>query len=178
MINLLPQQWQKNLENEKNFKTVTILGIVIFSSLAAFVLMLALVRIFYSVEFDAGQIALAEKDQEVKIFNVEPTEKIINLNDGLISKIGDFYKNKIKITDVFAQISQTLPAGVSLTDFEYSPTKIDLSGIASERDLLVDFRDGLEKNQNFKNIIFPPEDWLTAKDINFNISLEYAKPQQ
>lgn len=178
MINLLPQQWQKNLETEKNFKTVTILGIVVLSALAAFVLMLALVRIFYSIEFDAGQAVLAEKDQEVKIFNVEPTEKAINFNDRLILKISDFYKNKIKITDVFAQISGSLPAGVSLTDFEYSPEKIDLSGTAPDRDSLVAFRDNLEKNPNLKNIVFPPENWLTAKDINFNISLEYAKPQQ
>ena len=178
MINLLPQQWQKNLENEKNFKTVTILGIVMVSALAAFVLMLSLVRIFYSVEFDAGQTALAEKDQEVKIFNVEPTEKTINFNDGLILKIGDFYKNKIRITEVFGQIAASLPAGVSLTNFEYSPDKIDLSGIASDRDSLVVFRDNLENNPNLKNIIFPPENWLTAKDINFNIILEYANPQQ
>ena len=135
MINLLPQQWQKNLETEKNFKTVTIWQSCAFGARRV-CFDACPVWFFYSIEFDAGQAVLAEKDQEVKIFNVEPTEKAINFNDRLILKISDFYKNKIKITDVFAQISGSLPAGVSLTDFEYSPEKIDLSGTAPDRDSL------------------------------------------
>jgi Tfp pilus assembly protein PilN len=173
MINLLPPYWQKKLANEEICKTAAILGIVAVAALLAFALMLLLVRVFYSAELKALDIAVAEKEQEMKIFKVEPTEKEVFEKGQLAAKVGNFYKNQARMSAIFLEVAGSLPPGVTLSDFGFSLGKVGLNGFAADRDSLVAFKNILEKHSNFKNIDFPPENWLTAKDINFSVYFDY-----
>ena len=176
MVNLLPQYWQKKLNDEETVKTITIIGTVVVAALLAFILMLLLVRVSYSTELKAGEIAILEKEGQMKIFEVEPTEKNIIHDGDLISKVDDFYKEQTKVTDIFSQVVESLPPGAYLSVFSYSLNKIDLNGFAPEREQLVVFKSNLEKRPSFAKIVFPPENWLRAQDINFRVSFEYVKP--
>lgn len=176
MINLLPQYWQKKLQEEEMSKIAAILGIVAVLSLVAFILMLALVRVYYYVQFQYGQIIVEEKEQEMKMLKVAEIEEQVASSGGLATKVGEFYENQTKTTEIFAQVAAALPSGVGLSRFEYSFPKVGLEGYSPNRDLLVEFRNNLEGRPDFKKINFPPESWLTAQNIEFSVNFEYAKP--
>jgi len=173
MINLLPQQWQDKLKAEETFKKVAILGIVAVASSLVFALSLWLVLVFYSNDLKYAKIAMAGKEQEMAIYNIEAVEKNIVSGSELVYKLDSFYKNQAKITDIFLKAAGSLPQGVTLSGFEYSAGNVGLAGFVPNRDLLVALKVNLEKQPGFKKIVFPSENWLTAQDINFTAILKY-----
>jgi len=176
MINLLPPYWQEKLREEETVKIAAIIGVIVAFALAAFILMLALAWVSCYYQLKSGQIIISEKEQEIKIFNVEAVEKQIASNNNLISKISDFYAKQTKITEVFLKVADLLPAGVVLRRFGYTPQGFILEGYSSDRDSLVLFRKNLEQRPDFKKIFFPAESWFNALDVEFSVSFEYAKP--
>jgi len=62
---------------------------------------------------------------------------------------------------------------VTLSELSVVEKNIHLSGFSPDRNSLVTFKSNLEKETAFKNIVFPPENWLEAKNISFSINLEY-----
>jgi hypothetical protein len=177
MVNLLPQYWQKKLKEEEIFKTVSILGIVVVFGMLSFVLMLFLVKFFFSSSVASLQTAIDEKEREMAIFNVESEEKNIVSTNKSVSIIGDFYDRQTKITELFSRISQAKPAAVDLTNFSYSSGNIVIEGQSADRDSLVSFKNNLEACPEFKKITFPQDSWLKARDINFNASIDLAGKQ-
>ncbi|UMX48068.1 MAG: hypothetical protein L7H18_00800 [Candidatus Nealsonbacteria bacterium DGGOD1a] len=176
MINLLPQYWQNKLRQEEMSKIAAILGIVAVFSLVLFIFMLALVRVFYYAQLESGLVVLAEKERQMAIFNVEEIEKQAVDRGNLASKIADFYAKQIKVTEVFTKVAATLPPGVVLSKFGYVSPSVYLEGYSPDRAALVIFKENLEKQADFKKMVFPPENWLTARDIKFGVNFEYAKP--
>jgi len=173
MINLLPKQWQDKLREEKIFKEVVTLGIIAVAASLVLVLSLWLVLIFYSNDLKYAQIALAGKGQQMAIFNIESAEKEIIFDNSLVSKLDEFYKKQVKITDIFLKAAGSLPEGVTLSSFGYSSGSVSLEGFSPDRDSLVVFKANLEKQSGFKKVTFPPENWLTSKNINFTASFKY-----
>jgi len=174
MVNLLPQYWQKKLKDEEVFKTVSILGIVVVLAMISFILMLFLVKQYYSVNVAYLDAAVVEKEQELKIFKTEADEKKAVATDELVSRIGNFYAGQIKITDLFSRVSGATPAGVDLASFGYYLNNIDIQGYATDRDALVSFKNKLESVPGFKKVIFPQDNWLKARDISFSANIELA----
>lgn len=177
MINLLPNYYQKKLEDEETTRAIAVLGTVVFAAIMALVLALLLMRVFYNLELKTEQILAAEKEEEMKIYKVEEVEKKIIHNNGLISKVADFYGQQTIVTDIFLETAESIPEGIYLSGFSYSLGKIDLNGFAAKREQLVDFKGRLEQVKSFKNAVFPSENWLTANNIKFRVSFEYGKPE-
>ena len=173
MLNLLPSYWQKKLEEEELFKTVAILGTVVAAAAVAFVLMLVLVRVYCSVGLKDAQIVADEKGKEMEILNVKTVENEIASQNKFISDVKDFYSVQGGVTDIFLLAAESLPEGVTLSSFGLSGDTVRLSGHSPDRNSLVVFKSNLEKVPSFKNIVFPPENWLTAQSITFDINLEY-----
>lgn len=177
MINLLPPYWQKKLEEEELFKTVVIMGTVLAVSAAAFVLMLVLVRVYFSIELKNAQIAAEEKEKEAEILNIKPTEDEISTRNKFVAKVSDFYAERVSVIEMISLVASALPEGVTLSDLSVSGNTIHLAGFSPDRNSLVTFKSNLEKEPSFKKIIFPPENWLTAENISFSINFEY-EPQR
>jgi Tfp pilus assembly protein PilN len=174
MMNLLPQTWQAKLREEEIFKTVSILGIVAVCAALSFALMLLLVKNYYSVRISFLEAAAAEKEQEANIFDVKDQAGEAADFAAQISRVGDFYDSQVKVTGLFARISDALPEGVKLIDFSYSDNSVGIKGIAADRDRLVVFKKNLEAVEEFSKVDFPPDNWLKSEDINFGAQLELA----
>jgi Tfp pilus assembly protein PilN len=174
MINLLPKSLQKKLGEERNFRVAMILAITGITALLSFSLMLGLLQVFYWEKSKAADIAVAEKEQEAKSFDIEAVEKKISGDNSRISKLKKIYDRQIKIGDVFRQTAEALPAGVVLESFAFASGKIGLAGRADRREALASFKANLENQKNFKNVVFPPESWISEKDIKFTATLSYG----
>lgn len=176
MINLLPRPLQDKLKEEENLKAVAILGIVCVAAALVFVLLLALVWVFYSAESRYGQVVIAEKEQEMKIFDIAASEKDIASGNSMVLMLESFYKKQVRVTDIYRRVAAALPPGASLTGFDYAAGKVYLSGFVPDRGSLVVFKNNLEKQPDFKETAFPPDNWLTAQNINFSVSFKH-EPQ-
>lgn len=174
MINLLPSYWQKKLDEEEFFGAVIILGIVIAAASLSFILMLLLARVYFSIELKEAQIVLDEKKKEMEIYGIAAAENNISSYNKFILKAKEFYNNQVLITEIIKLITGILPDGITLSEFGISSDNvINLSGFSRDRNSLILFKSNLEKESSFSNVIFPPENWLMAQDIIFDINLKY-----
>lgn len=178
MINLLPQYCQKKIKDEELIKIISILGIVTIAVLLSFSLLLLLVKFFYLSQTASLDVMVAEKEQDMRIFDIKSVEKEVAASGKLVSKISDFYENQTMITELFSRISKFLPPGVILDNFSYASGHIDIKGFAKDRDALVAFKSNLESATDFKNVVFPSNSWFKAQDIGFTATLEFAGKKQ
>jgi Tfp pilus assembly protein PilN len=173
MINLLPQYWQKKLDNEELFRVVAILGIVAVAALLSFVMMLFLIKSYFEGDLKVQDIVALEKNQEIIDFKVAEAEQKMADFDKFITKLKKIYDNQTKVTEIFSQVTKSLPKGIILTDFNYALGKINLSGVSLDQETLVALKENLVGNKNFKDIVLPLDSLLVSDNINFNVSFDY-----
>ncbi len=173
MINLLPPYWQKKLEEEELFKIVATMGMFFALAAAVFVLMLVLVRIYCLVELEGARVAAEEKQKEIGIMDIATTENEITSKNRFIAGVSDFYAGQILVTEMVELVAKALPEGTSLSELSLAGNTVHLGGYSPDRNSLVALKSNLEKEASFKEIVFPPENWLMAQDIYFSINLKY-----
>ena len=176
MINLLPSKQKEELGEEEKLKLILILGILIISFLLYFSLILFLIKISIAAELEVQRIYFGEREKELEIAeSKEPEEKIEKLNLNL-KKLNSFYQNQLNLTEILEKTSQTLPAGIYLTNFNFNlkqgKGEIFLSGFSPNRETLLLLKKNLEEEPGFSEIYFPPENWLKPTDINFTLTFE------
>jgi Tfp pilus assembly protein PilN len=181
MINLLPTLNKEELKQEEQWKLVMILGILVLAVLICFSLILFSIEIFISGEVETQKILLNQKEKELENPKIQTLkENLITLNQ-TFSQLDSFYQNQFSLTEILEKISQTLPAGTYLTNLSivHQPEKegkgkmnCSLSGFASSREILLEFKENLEKEERFQEIYFPPANWVKPTDINFTVNFK------
>jgi len=108
-----------------------------------------------------GEQSLATiKDLNSKLSLVENIEnnKFL-ISEKIINEILSKKNSQIKITQILYQIDPI------------QGKKITLLGTAPSRELLLSFRQALEDDPNFKNVILPISNFVKISNIQFNLSL-------
>ena len=185
MINLLPLQYKKELQQEEKYKLTLILGTLVLIFLICLILILFSIKISISGQIEAQKILLLQEEKKFKesqIQNLE--EKIITSNQSL-SKLNSFYQNQTNLTEILEKISETLPPTTYLTALSFNPlttakeekyiAQISLSGFSPTREILLEFKENLEKEEIFGEIYFPPSNWVEPTDIDFSLNLQIIK---
>ncbi|MBZ1345177.1 MAG: PilN domain-containing protein [Candidatus Nealsonbacteria bacterium] len=172
MTNLLPEQYKKELIEEKNRKLVLILVILFSFFLFCFSLFLFLIKFQQEneIEFQKNLLSL-KKEEFLQIHNLE--EKF-NLTNQKLSQLNAFYQKKFSLTQFLEQIYQIIPPGIRLDSFSYQAEdgQVNLSGLAPTIELLVDFKNNLKEQKNLKEISFPSFVWIELTDIDFSVSFK------
>lgn len=181
MINLLPPQEKEKLLLEKKKILITILLILVLYFLFCLIFILFSIKVYsqIQIEFQEALLLRTEKglgESEIKNFQ----EKIKETNSTL-TKINSFYQQQIYFSEILERISKTLPQETYLTNFstafytkekEETGIKFSLSGFAPTRENLIEFKENLEKEEGFKEIYFPPTNWVKPTDIDFSLSFK------
>lgn len=189
MINLLPAPARERLRQEQRLRLVIILGTVVFISLVAFSLFLALIRVALDVQ--RSNLAI-----EISLFQQESTKEDSTLgeikrwNENL-NRVEQFKKERREVSAVLSQLTQSLAPELSLLSLSYTPQKktvkkeetivvpaaVAVSGKAPTRELLFQFRETLLANPFFTELNFPPSNWVNPVTITFSFQAKLAKPQ-
>lgn len=178
MINLLPPKYKEELKGEENLNLVLILEVLFL----AFSLSLALV--LFSIKIHIGSAVETQKilfEVENKEFTrLKSAEEKLNYINKEISSFESFYKNQLDLTDFLGRISGLLPEGLYLNSFYYQKEeqKISLSGFSPRVETLLEFKNNLEKQKDFKEVYFPNALWLQPENINFNTSFKIGYEQK
>lgn len=181
MINLLPQQERKENELEKKWKLVLILGIFLLIFLTFLSLILFSIKVYISWEVDAQKIFLEQKEIKLKTPQMQQFEEKIKQSNLTLAELKSFYQKNPYLIDIIGRISKTLPYGlymVNLSLASHLPERQEIEcrilGFSPTRELLVEFKENLEKEKIFKNIYFPPISWVEPIDINFSVTFQVA----
>lgn len=169
MINLLPLQQKEELLEEKKLKLVLILGITFLAFLLSLFLIFFSIKISIEGKLFAQGALLGQKEIE-SAQTKDLEEQIKNLNLTL-SDLDSFYQNQISLIEMMEKISKALPAKAYLTSLDLDQLgKFSLAGYSPSREILIEFKKNLEDEQRFKDIYFPPSNWVIPNDINFTAS--------
>ena len=172
MINLLPPQYKNELKQERKYKLVLILGIVVLFFLISLSLILLSIKFYTQGQVESEKILLSLKEKQFKTPETEALQKDIVLVNQEISKLSSFYQNQTNLVEILEKLSQIFPPGMYLTSLSYQKAifQISLSGYAPTRETLVQFKENLEKE--FKEVNFPPSNWVVPTDINFQTTFK------
>lgn len=179
MINLLPPEEKEELIEEKKRKSITILGMLFLVFLICFSLILYSINIFISGAIEAQRILFDQREKEFKNPQAQALqENLINFNQTL-SQIDSFYQSQLNLTEILEKTSKALPPNSYLTSLSLSPELIEeermncnLLGFSPTREILLEFKENLEKEKLFTDIYFPPTNWVQSKDINFTVNFK------
>jgi Tfp pilus assembly protein PilN len=185
MINLLSPKEKEGLIQEKNWKLILILGILVLIFLICLGLILLSIKIYVSGQVEAQKILFSQEEKKFEESQIRDLEEKIIISNKTLSNVNSFYQSQINLIEILEKIPETLPQGIYLTALYFNPitdaengkyvAKISLSGFSPTRETLLEFKENLEKEELFGEIYFPPSCWVPAVDIDFSINLKIIK---
>ncbi|PIR71900.1 MAG: hypothetical protein COU42_03115 [Candidatus Nealsonbacteria bacterium CG10_big_fil_rev_8_21_14_0_10_36_24] len=180
MINLLPPEEKEKLFLEKKKRMVSILWFLVLFFIVCLILILLSMRIYLREQVKAQEALLSGIKQEGGRTEIEEYQERVHFINSEITKLNSFYQKKIYFSEIIEKISRTLPQENYLTNLSiiFSPEKeikVSLSGFSPTRELLFEFLKNLEQEQDFKEVSFPPANWVKAKDIDFFVTFGISR---
>ena len=177
MINLLPPQEKEVLLEERRYKLVLILGVLILFSLIALSLVLLSVKLYVSGQKTAQKIFVDLEKKELS--QLQPLQKEMLSFNTNFSNLNLFYQSQNSVTAFLNDLSSDVVPGVYLTNLSISSykkngSKVEISGFSKTRKNLSDFRMKLENDNKIKNVYFPLSSWIKLDNINFKANFVWA----
>lgn len=183
MINLLPPQEKEELVLQKYKRLVIVLGNMTLIILICLTLILFALKFYVLSEIDLQKINLDLAQKKYEADDTNSLKQTISQYNELLIKIDNFYKKNILVSDILVDLLKIdRPKGLYFQDISIDrpqrneaslvAMKISINGFANTREDLSIFKENLEKNSQFKNVSFPPQNWVREKDINFSATLE------
>lgn len=178
MINLLPSEEKEKLYLEIIKREVIILWLLVLFFLFCLLLILFSVKIYSQSQIQSQKVLLLAVKKELEQSEIAELEAKVNSANLIFTKLNSFYQKKIHFSEILEKISEILPQGVSLTNLssqlsstgEENVIKVSLSGFSLTRENLFEFKQNLEKEPGFKEISFPPANWVKPLNIDFSAS--------
>ncbi|MDP2946452.1 MAG: hypothetical protein Q8N61_03330 [bacterium] len=176
MINLLPPEEKKGILIRKKLKLVLIfeLGILLFSISALFIVFS--MAIYLNGEINSEKISVFQKEEDIDLTTIADFQKETEALNKKIKNVESFYNKQTYLIPILEKISGKLPSRSYLNNFSFTKSsetsKINLSGFISTRDDLLAFKRNIESDKDFKNVSFPPGNWVSPTDIEFFLSFE------
>ncbi len=175
MINVLPDSEKKSLRLEywTRFITVVLSFITLLS-------VISILLVFPSYFFSVSKYNIA--NNRLEAFNRENPEiatenldkSIADINSKLVL-LSEKQSSSTVSDTIIKDLTSNLPSGIRLNSITYSvnPTNrtIVISGRASDRTTLRNFKSSLDANTNFTKVDLPISDFIERTNINFTISI-------
>ncbi len=173
MINLLPQEQKKKLQEERTFRLVFILGSLAMLFLLSFSMILLSAKIYISGQVQKQKILADLEEKRFESSKAQDLEQEIKEANSKLSKLASFYDEQPDVTEKMEKIARTVPQGISLNSLSLmaEPTEnlfeVSLNGRCSTRDILYEFKQRLEAEPDVSQAYFPPSSWAKPENIDF-----------
>lgn len=184
MINLLPPIEKSKLLLEEKRKMFIILWFLVLFFFLSFSLILTAIKFYISGQAETQEIVFESLKKEAKMAEARGIQKEIDLADAVLSDLKDFYKEKIYLYQVLEKISNIMPQGAYLNNLSIvyyfdkegeAGFRVNLAGFSPNRKTLFDLKNNLEKETDFKEVYFPPINWVKSNDIDFSLNFKIIK---
>ncbi|MDP2672674.1 MAG: PilN domain-containing protein, partial [Nanoarchaeota archaeon] len=150
---------------------------IITAFLVSFIFILISIKIFISAETEAKKNNFKQKEKELKIVAFQEIEnKIIGAN-AVFSQLASFYHKQKDVVAIFGEIFDALPPSVYLTNLSFNSvnSQFSIAGFSPSREILLELKENLEKENNFSDVYFPPTNWIEPVNINFSFTFKIGQ---
>lgn len=171
-INLLPEERKREFLEKKTlaiifkFFTTAFLAVILFSLFLFFCLWIIDIQI---KSLKAQQTYLSENKKYSQVQEVQKFAEDYYQQTSRIEKILQQYNY---YWDLLIDISRVVPKGIRLEEMTLESNAISLSGFSDNREILIKFKESLEKNDKLSKIESPISNFTSSENINFNFKAE------
>jgi Tfp pilus assembly protein PilN len=171
MINILPDDLKRKIETIKKIKIMINFEIVLIFCLIALAIVESFLKFYFLQIIEQEKLilkSLENQKKEIQIFE-EKIKKYNNLFEKLISLKE---KEKISNLEILQILSKNLPDGVYFTNLTIEKENIFISGFSKEREGILKFKEGLEKEKMVKSLQLPQKYLVYPENINFSMTIK------
>jgi hypothetical protein len=173
-INLVPNEIIRRYQAEKTRLQVWSMGL----SVTLFVWLSLLSAVATYVFVGAGIVDLKNKVDSLSRSDVgrnESMSKVKMIND-LSNKVMKIKSESYDVSSILNSIFQAVPQGVNVESYKLDIEQgvISLVGIAPTRQDLVNFRDNLEKLEQFESPEIPVSSYEKELNLDFEVVIKYS----
>lgn len=179
MINLLPSKEQEKLHQYQIKRLVLVLGFIgaIFIIALSILLLTLTIRLRGTVSYQ-GSILEAKKGKS-KTNQIKSIQGEFATYNKKVRKINQFYEDQDRPSDFLSEVNSVLPDSIRLNSLSYKKevggeykAQAYFSGYCPNRDVLFKLKKKMDQKDNWKDVKFPPSNWVEPSDINFSVSFK------
>jgi len=169
LLNLIPQQLKHEIKFKRFFVLLKKINyiVIIFTIVIAIIILTAKIILQNNFNKVVEQTTLITKNSQS--YNIKVKE--INSKLDNVSQIQDSF---VVWSNLIENLANVTPPGIHLASTKINMEKqiINITGIASERNDLLEFKQNMENLPNFYNVEYPLKNILQKENINFEIDAQ------
>lgn len=172
-LNLLPPREKQALASAAAGHKIFAWNISFFLLILAFFVVLLSVWLCVRIQLNSLEAIVrdTESGQEGRAFR-SFKDRVLEANNGL-KDLNNLQKGLKTYSSSFEALTQLVPSsGLSLSRFSLNSGSLSVEGRADSREVLLLFKDNLEKSAYFEKIENPVSNLLKQNDIDFIIKLQ------
>lgn len=173
-INLLPPSYQEYLAEEERRRLIIILIGLFSVFLVCLSLVLWSVKIYVSGEAQNQKVLFRGAQSEFRASQARQTEKDLVSANQILDRLSSFYEDRLDYSALLERIAQYLPQEVYLEGLSVNylsqeeGIKVSLRGFSPSREVLSELKSNLEREADFKDLDFPPSNWINPDNFLIN----------
>jgi len=184
MINLLSEKEKKEINSEKDRKTLLALLILSMVSFVFLFFLLFSFKVYFSSQVKAQDRIIFSKQEEINLSSeFQDFKQTVQEANNKLKNIQNFYKKQILIVPILENISDLVPSSIYFTKFStnwpdslekdsnYS-IKLSIQGYARNREDLFLFQRELKQSEYFTEVDVSLQSWLEPEDVIFYIDIK------
>jgi Tfp pilus assembly protein PilN len=175
-LNILPPEEKKEILSQKTLRQVLTWGSSGLIIVLAFLALLASIWLYSYIQLNSIQEIVSELEASPQNQNFKDIKKEI---DGMNQQLQSFSKLQSQEKDYsfyLEKLTDLANPGIKLNSVSFDASKVNVSGQATTRDVLLTFKSALEGSSYFQNVNTPLSNFLKQTNIGFTFSFE-LKPQ-
>lgn len=168
-LDLLPKDRKIELNRKKIFRVILREEFLFLLPVIFFIVILLDIHYMLSIKRDTSIMAkslVESQDKYQELSSYEEKFKQVNDNSAKLTKIRSGH---LHWAGIFTELSETMPEGISITDFSTKDYKVFLIGKAKSREILLSFKGSLETSGCFADVNVPLSNLVVKDDVDFQI---------
>lgn len=167
-LNLLPPQEKEALVLEKTQRWIIFYGSAITGIFLIFIALLIIIWVFITIQLKSAVNNLESVQGSFKGQDLKTQQAAVADLNKYLEKIASIQKNQKNYSALLINLSNLVPSGIRLNTLTLDKNgEISLNGYAQRRELILTFKDSLEKSNLFAGIENPLSNLIKQTDINF-----------
>ncbi len=172
IINLLPEEQKKEVEQEKKIKILFCLTVFPLLFLIIFSGTLYIIK-YFGPNFFEEDTAFYLQEIE-KLEDVSEKKNKIDYFNSLVYDINLFHQKERGVLEYLKEIDQTIPQNAYYKEIQFNKKgayfEFILSGTSKDWETIFKIEEIFKEKEEFENLNFSPQNWTKEKDIDFLIS--------
>lgn len=175
MLNLLPPQQKKELRLDLLNQAILSFSIAVILAIIILATLLLVARVFLNTNLKGVEQELELWQAKAEIKELESLEeKIGELNRGLVF-LDKVQREQFKPSLILGNLAKDVVPGIRFDNLSIKKTgEVDIKGHALTRDILLVFKNNLEKAAYVSNFDFPLSNLTRAENIDFYLSFKLS----